>query len=76
MGDKDGCIRDLLSQLSEMGIEPIGSVGMEGNYTSHIEIELPQPQGLMDEAEEVLSDAFLLSSADGSLLVDQTGEGL
>ena len=76
MGDKDGCIRDLLSQLSEMGIEPIGSVGMEGNYTSHIEIELPQPQGPMDEAEEVLSDAFLLSSADGSLLVDQTGEGL
>lgn len=42
MSNRQGCLDDLRATMERLGIEPLGMAPVEGVYTLHVEVPLPQ----------------------------------
>jgi len=45
ISDREGCMDDLKTAMARLGIEPLGMAPVDGVYTLHIEVPLPQAEG-------------------------------
>lgn len=46
IADRQGCLDDLRTTMVRLGIEPLGMTAIDGVYTLHREVPLPQPDGV------------------------------